>query len=174
MILSSIGLFQSVGTTVGSIYLAKGRTDLMLKWGLMACACYLLSFLIGLRWGVLGVALCYSVCGLILFYPSLAIPFYLIGLRFCEFGRVMMPIFVMGLSMLALIKVALVGLGRMGITEPWVHLAAGVLLGGSSYLLLVLRFQRDLWDEFLTLLPTGQFWSPASRWETDSSSSSVS
>lgn len=163
MILSSIGLFQTIGTTVGSIYLAKGRTDLMLKWGLMASVSYLISFGIGLRWGVLGVALCYSLCNLILFYPSLAIPFHLIGLRFSEFGRVMIPIFVMGLLMLVLIKVGLFGMGRMGLTEPWVQLAVGVLLGGSSYLLFVLRFQRDLLNEFLTLLPAGRFWSSASR-----------
>jgi len=163
MILSSIGLFQTIGTTVGSIYLAKGRTDLMLKWGLLAGILYLLSFWIGLRWGVLGVALCYSLCSLILFYPSLAIPFHLIGLRFSEFGRVMIPIFVMSLSMLALIEIGLLGLGRMGRTEPWVQLAVGVLLGGSSYLIFVLRFQRDLLNEFLTLLPAGRFWSSALR-----------
>ena len=163
MILSSIGLFQTIGTTVGSIYLAKGRTDLMLKWGLLAGILYLLSFWIGLRWGVLGVALCYSLCSLILFYPSLAIPFHLIGLRFSDFGRVMIPIFVMSLSMLALIEIGLLGLGRMGRTEPWVQLAVGVLLGGSSYLIFVLRFQRDLLNEFLTLLPAGRFWSSALR-----------
>lgn len=174
MILSLIGLFQTIGTTVGSIYLAKGRTDLMLKWGLMACASYLLSFGIGLRWGVLGVAICYSLCGLILFYPSLAIPFHLIGLRFSEFGRVMIPILIMGLSMLALIKVGLFGLGRMGFTGPWVQLAVGVLLGGSSYLIFVLRFQRDLLNELLTLLPTNRFWNPASRRQANSSDSWVS
>ena len=174
MILSSIGLFQTIGTTVGSIYLAKGRTDLMLKWGLLAGVSYLLSFGIGLRWGVLGVALCYSLCSLILFYPSLAIPFHLIGLRFSEFGRVMIPILIMGLSMLALIKVGLLGLGRMGFTEPWVQLAVGVLLGGSSYLIFIVRFQRDLLNEFLTLLPTNRFWNPASRWQANSSDSSVS
>jgi len=45
MILSSIGLFQTIGTTVGSIYLAKGRTDLMLKWGLLAA--FYISFHFG-------------------------------------------------------------------------------------------------------------------------------
>jgi len=174
MILSAIGLFQTVGTTVGSIYLAKGRADLMLKWGLVAGVLVLLSFGIGLRWGVLGVALCYSICSLILFYPSLAIPFHLIGLRLSEFGRVMIPIFVMGLSMLALIRIGLLGLERMGFTEPWVQLAVGVFLGGSSYLIFVLRFQRDLLKNFLMLLPASQFWSPTYRWLTNRSDPSVS
>ena len=174
MILSWVGLFQSIGTTIGSIYLAKGRTDLMLKWGLMACACYLVSFVIGLRWGVLGVALCYSVCALILFYPSLIIPFHLIGLRFTEFGRAMIPVFSIGVSMLALIKIGLLGLERMGFTAPWIQLAVGVLLGGSSYLIFVLKFQRNVLNEFLALLPTGRFWNPASKWEANRPGPSVS
>jgi len=68
--------------------------------------------------GVLGVALCYSLCSLVLFYPSLAIPFHLIGLRFSEFGRVMIPIFVMSLSMLALIEIGLLGWGEWDEQSP--------------------------------------------------------
>ena len=36
VILVPVGMFQSVATTVGPLYQAKGRTDLMFRWGLCA------------------------------------------------------------------------------------------------------------------------------------------
>ncbi|OGU34266.1 MAG: lipopolysaccharide biosynthesis protein, partial [Ignavibacteria bacterium GWB2_35_6b] len=36
MILSPVGMLQSVGTTVGIIYQAKGRTDWMFRWGIFS------------------------------------------------------------------------------------------------------------------------------------------
>jgi O-antigen/teichoic acid export membrane protein len=163
LILAPVGLLQSIITTVGTIYQAKGRADLMFRVGIATGSITILAFAIGLQWGIAGVASAYAITTILCLYPNFIIPFRLIGLRFSEFGRVMIPIFVMGLSMLVLIKAGLLGLGRMGLTEPWVQLAVGVLLGGSSYLIFVLRFQRELLNEFLTLLPAGRFWSSASR-----------
>jgi len=163
LILAPIGLMQSIITTVGTIYQAKGRADLLFRVGMITGSLAILAFVIGLRWGIVGVAAAYAIATTVCLYPNFAIPFHLIGLRFSEFGRVMTPIFVMSLSMLALIKVGLLGMGRMGFTEPWVQLAVGVLLGGSGYIIFVLRFQRNLLNEFLILLPTGRFWSQTSR-----------
>ncbi len=79
------GALQSVGTTVGWIYIAQGRTDLMFRWGLFAGAVRGISSLIGLRWGLVGVASAYVLSGcILLWYPAWAIPGRLIGLGFGE------------------------------------------------------------------------------------------
>lgn len=174
LILAPVGLMQSIVTTVGTIYQAKGRSDLLFRVGVITGSLTILAFVIGLRWGIVGVAAAYAIATVVCLFPNFVIPFRLIELRFLEFARVMLPIFAMGLSMLALIKAGLLGLGRIGLTEPWVQLGLGVFLGGSSYLIFVLRFQRDLLNEFLTLLSPGQFWSLASRWRAKSSGPSVS
>jgi O-antigen/teichoic acid export membrane protein len=85
-ILALIGLVQSVGTTVGSIYQAKGRTDVMLRWGLFSGCLAVCAFVIGLRWGTLGVASAYAVVSLALAIPNFTIPFRLINLRLTELG----------------------------------------------------------------------------------------
>jgi len=157
MILSLIGLFQSIGTTIGNIYLAKGRTDLMLLWGFVAGPLYILSFIIGLKWGVIGVGVAYAICGAILFYPSLVIPFRLIGLKFFQFGAAMWLILVNGLIMMVIIKVLLIGLEWIGIIEPWIQLLAGIMVGGFCYILLVFKFQKHLLKEILSLVPISKF-----------------
>jgi O-antigen/teichoic acid export membrane protein len=76
-----VGLLQSVGTTVGSLYLATGRTDVLFKWSIAAGILVIPAFAIGLRWGVTGVAGAYFAASLLLFLPGLLIPFRLVNLR---------------------------------------------------------------------------------------------
>ncbi|MGD0909930.1 MAG: MOP flippase family protein [Candidatus Acidiferrales bacterium] len=80
-ILAPVGLVQSIVTTSGLIYTAKGRTALMFKVGGIASVLYVISFFIGLPWGIRGVALSYAICVGLLLLPSLYIPFRLIDLR---------------------------------------------------------------------------------------------
>jgi PST family polysaccharide transporter len=48
-----------------------------------------LSFVLGLPWGILGVTASYAIMFLLLTYPGFAIPFRLIGLRVSDLGGVL-------------------------------------------------------------------------------------
>lgn len=85
MILAPVGMIQSLATTVGTIYQAKGRTDWMLRWGIVSGGLVMLALIIGLQWGILGVAVAYALASLILTYPGFAIPFRLIQLPMQDF-----------------------------------------------------------------------------------------
>lgn len=76
-----VGLLQTIGTLVGTLYQATGRTDLMFKWAIAAGLLVLPAFVIGLHWGIVGMAAAYAGASLILFWPGLALPFRLVGLR---------------------------------------------------------------------------------------------
>ena len=86
-VLCFVAVKQPMNSTTGWIFQARGRTDLMLRWTLMAGIVIVSFFLIGLRWGVLGVASAYAVATYVLWYPAIAIPGRLIGLSFSEFLR---------------------------------------------------------------------------------------
>lgn len=60
-ILAPLGAISSIQTTVGQIYLAKGRADWMFWWGIVSGVLRVVSFLIGLPWGVVGVAAAYAI-----------------------------------------------------------------------------------------------------------------
>ena len=83
-ILAPVGLVQSILTTTGVIYTAKGRTALLFKVGGTASVLYVISFIVGLPWGIRGVAFSYSACVGLLLLPSLYIPFRLIDLRLID------------------------------------------------------------------------------------------
>lgn len=81
-IFAPVGMLQSIGATAGVIYQVKGQTGWMLRWGIFAGTFAVIAIVIGLYWGIVGVAATYAVASLILFYPGLAIPYQLINLKF--------------------------------------------------------------------------------------------
>lgn len=86
-ILAPVGLVQSILTTAGLLYTAKGKTGLMFKVGGTTSVLYVISFFVGLPWGIRGVALSYAVCVGLLLLPSLYISYRLIDLRLTDMWR---------------------------------------------------------------------------------------
>ncbi len=70
-LLAVCALFQPILSTVGWLYVSLGRTRELAVWGYSACPVLILSFVLGLRWGIQGVAICYSVAVLLLVYPCI-------------------------------------------------------------------------------------------------------
>jgi O-antigen/teichoic acid export membrane protein len=81
MILVPVGLFQALLVLNGTIYQAVGRTDLQFRIGLLWSVLTGIAFVVGLQWGITGVAACYAIASTIIAYPNFAIPLGLIGLR---------------------------------------------------------------------------------------------
>jgi O-antigen/teichoic acid export membrane protein len=81
LILGPLSALQAIGTTVGYVYQATGRTDLLFAWGIGAGLLLITSFAVGLHWGIIGVAVCYSIVSYALAYHLFKIPLSLIGLR---------------------------------------------------------------------------------------------
>lgn len=77
-----LGMAQSIISPVGWIYNSLGRTDIQFKWGLIASTLNFVSFVVGLQWGISGVAVSYTIMSIVfLMYPSMAIPLRLINLK---------------------------------------------------------------------------------------------
>ncbi len=94
------GLHESVNTTVGWLYQSRGRTDLQFKWGLVEAAVVVLSFIIGLRWGVIGIAWSFVISiYVILMVPTWVIAGNLVGMKFGEMMRNLFPPFACAASM---------------------------------------------------------------------------
>lgn len=80
IILAPVGLVQSVVTTVGTIYTARGTTGLMFKLGSWNAGVTVLSFIVGLPFGVKGVAVSYAISNMLMLYPNLKYAWNQIGL----------------------------------------------------------------------------------------------
>lgn len=80
-IFAPLCIIQSVVATVGTVYTAKGQTGLMLRMGILNSGVILTSFLVGIQYGLSGVAIAYVVANLVMLYPNLKTCWHLIGVR---------------------------------------------------------------------------------------------
>jgi len=116
IVLALAGMAGSIGTTVGSLFLARGRSDLMLRWEIAASACYLTAIGVGLRWGLMGVAISYTATALILWPVS-----HLIANRLIELPVRQLFAALAGPAGLALVVAA----ALLGVRLIWGDAAAG-------------------------------------------------
>lgn len=146
-----VGLAQSIGTTVGWVFMSQGRTDLFLKTGLLTSIPLLASIALGVWIGsIQAVAICYAVATLAVEYPCIAVAARLIGLRMAEVLQRLASIFIRSACMAGLVW----ALGRI-LPERWppqVHLAIGVLFGMAVYFSLLEAFHMDAYREAKQLL----------------------
>ena len=152
LIFAPLGAAQSIYTTNALIYNTQGRPDLQFRWVMFASAMYVGSFVVGLRWGIMGVASCYAFVWLLLMVPSFMIPFRLVELSGKQFLRTLWPTIWMSLVMAAITEAWLQGLRRLGVQNAPVELISTVILGIVVYLTLVLAYKPPVLLELAVTL----------------------
>ena len=154
VIFAPVGLIQSIGGTVGDIYTVKGRSDWLFRWGLAAGFVVLLSFVIGLQRGIVGVATCYAIAVFLLMYPNFAIPFQLIELSVQELIQKVSRTFICSVLM-ALILIFLQNTLLSPSLSVHVNLLISIIIGIAVYAIASWLINRalllELWSN-LTLL----------------------
>ena len=149
-ILCLVGIKQPVGSTTGWLYQAKGRTDLMLRWNFISMVITIAAFIIGIRWGVIGVATAYAIRSYLIWYPAITIPGRLIGLTFWEFFKNLGGVFACSIAMSMLVW--LIGYW-MPVSWPyWLQLIIQVGSGAIVFLMLAHAFKLQAYDEVKVLL----------------------
>ncbi|HQU16085.1 MAG: colanic acid exporter [Chromatiales bacterium 21-64-14] len=79
-ILCWVGMLQSVGTTAGLIYLSTGHAQRRLVFSLFATPVFLTFVVLGLPWGVVGVAGGYALAAFLVAYANYWVAFRLVKL----------------------------------------------------------------------------------------------
>lgn len=150
-ILSVVGIGRAVSGTIGPLLLARGRTDLGLKWSLMVVAIQVPGLLAGvLMGGVIGVAIAFALLQTL--YVFVNYPFLvrtLIGPSLREYLLAMWPALWMSLTMAAVTFTARSLLQEL---PNIVLLPLCVTIGGLVYLGLVWFLQKSQFTELTHLI----------------------
>lgn len=155
-VLAVAGFLNTFSMAAGWVFISFGRTDRQFRWSIMASALTALSFIIGIRWGALGVAAGLSISRLIiqpaeLTYCYRGLPLQLselagilarptvasIGAAFALFGSHKLLSIQMKTSSVLLLDLALYSLLYLGI---WIALP-----NGKQTLLQMLGLIKEVW-----------------------------
>ena len=80
--------------------MTQGRTDLLFRWGVVSSITAILSFVIGLPWGVTGVCVAFTCWNILMAYPLMTYAGRIIDLPAAEVGRTIAGVGVAALSWL--------------------------------------------------------------------------
>lgn len=150
-ILAIIGLIQSLGGMVGSIYTAKGKTDWLFYWGVFSSIIAVIFIIIGLQWGIIGVAVGYAIATIILLYPNFYIPFRFINLPFKEYVYSLRYQIVDAVIMGILIFIC-ASIQRYFQLSNVIVLSSNIVLGIIVYFFLVIKLDRITFEDLKSAL----------------------
>lgn len=151
-VLCFTGMCQSIGTTVGTIFLSCGRPDLQFKWSIFAVPLICIAIAIGLKWGINGVAVSYTAAELCLWLLSHVIANKLINLKMKDFLMSLIPITLISFSMLIIVSGfhyyfrSVLYFGKIDL------MAGSIIIGIFCYFTLLKLFRIKLVDEIIKLI----------------------
>ncbi|NUR76904.1 MAG: lipopolysaccharide biosynthesis protein [Thermoleophilia bacterium] len=142
-ILAWVGMLQSLQGLNSSVLQARNRTRDLLRYGVVVCAASLTAFIVGLHWGLVGVAVAYAVSS------TLVEPYYswltarALGISAFAFPRALARVVQAVLGMVAMLALARVLLAGTGL-GPAPRLLVLVAVGALAYVPLALWRVHEL------------------------------
>lgn len=148
-ILCPMGLLKSVGTTKGSVILARGRADIELKWNVIFLIPLSVALIFGSRFGLVGVATAYIVVYILGFPIIQGITNSLIDLKLKDYLQALYPAVVStGAMVIFIAGLRNLGYGVLKLNELSV-LISSVILGMVVYLYVLSRVNKGVFGEIL-------------------------
>jgi len=150
--LAPIGFIQSIVSASGAVFMSLGRTSLMLRIGVISSLVHVIGFVIGVRWGVTGVAASYFVTNLLMAAPTLLLVLRCLNARPGALAEAVRGPIVMSLAMGGVLLAARAGVATLDFPRI-AQLTILIGAGGALYLALAHFLARALErDVFRVLL----------------------
>lgn len=154
-ILCFVGSIQPIGSTFGVVFLATNRTRLLAVVGLVNSVVMMGGIALGVRFGIRGVAIGYSLAYGAIFLPTM----YLVVVVLLK-GRLsdIFKVFASPLAVAAPVLVSLLAFNHAvrGALPEALHLCLGVVLGVVLWLAAFALVDRKLLAEARSFLPGGR------------------
>jgi O-antigen/teichoic acid export membrane protein len=138
-ILCFCGMIQSVATNMGNVIMAQGRADLQFKLGTLGMGVSAISVFCGIKWGIVGVAVSYTIGQFIWLPIAQGMANALIEINWNNFLKAVKDGAWIGLVLC----------GALAVFEFWLQgeglflLLIKVLLAGFLWAFLIFKFEKD-------------------------------
>jgi PST family polysaccharide transporter len=149
-VLCLLGILQSISASQGWIFLSQGRTDLQFKVFLFSVVIIITSFFIGIRYGAMGVAICYTTASSLLIPIQLHIAGGLIHVSLIEIVKKVVGPFICASIMAGMVYV----LGRVLSVNLNTGLTLGIRVtaGAVLYFFMAHIFRLESYTEIIRIL----------------------
>ena len=137
-----VGFVFSLTCTTGTVLMARGRANVLFYLGIAGTIVHVLAFMLGLRWGVVGVAAGYCVATIVSSFWDFYFVFLVLEERVSRFFRfVLTPMILSGA--MGLVVWGCKTFLPLGMFAPAGQLVLLVLVGAGTYTTLAFAFARE-------------------------------
>ncbi len=152
--LAPIGILQSVSSGSNGVMLAKNKTHWVLWTSSIKGVGTILALLVGVNWGIRGVAIAYMLVWIPLSMISYFVAGRLIHMPFWKPYRGLLPYLFGSIVMAAVALAVKFGLEWIGMPAA-IQFVAAILFGAVTYIAMMLYLRPPAALDFIQVLPTG-------------------
>lgn len=145
--LAPVGFIQSLTSTTGTVFMATGRTDLLMRLGVIGAVLQVSAFFVGVQWGIEGVAICYLVANILNAYPCFALTLKQLNRNFTDVLYIIWKPISFSIAMIYLVTL----LNQLMMRTRYSSLTALIFLstiGLIIYIFLMLIFSKEMAKDF--------------------------
>jgi PST family polysaccharide transporter len=145
-------IVSSIQVNAGWIFLSQGRTDVLFKLGVFTTVVVVISFVVGLRGGVEGVVIAYTIATYLVAYPVFAISFRLIDMKVKYFLAKLWSVALAALTLGIVAFLLEISLGKLGVTQDLIILAIVTAASLLVYSVALFLLDKELFIGIVRLL----------------------
>jgi O-antigen/teichoic acid export membrane protein len=149
--LVAVGFVMSLTCTTGTVLMARGRADVLFYLGIAGTVAHVAAFIVGLRWGVTGVAAGYCIATIVSGFWDFYFVFRVLDQRLSQFLRSVWTPMVLSGAM-GMIVWGCNALLPVGAIPRSAQLVLMVLIGAGTYAALAFAFARETMRDTLRLI----------------------
>ena len=150
-ILAPLGAVQSVFSSFGTLYLAKDRTDWMLRLGIASGTMHTFGFAIGARWDIFGVAAAYCITTLITLAIHMMCLSRLLDGFSRGFVRAIAPYFLCASVMVCIVLICQTSLRFAAVPQVYIVISS-VFVGILAYSFLIVCVRPPVLADWIKIL----------------------
>lgn len=139
--LAPVGIIQSVVSSTGAVFMSKGRTSLLLFFGLLGAFLQVSAFIIGVNLDIITLAFLYLLANILNFLPVMICVMNIIGSNIINYVKKMMPILLSLMIMITMLEIFNLQFGQVLTLQS---LLLRALFGLFCYLLPLLLFSNEI------------------------------
>lgn len=148
VLLSVVALFQPFASLSGVVVISRGLVNWFFKWSLVVTPIIIIGFLVGLNWGIVGVAACYMFTQIIIGIVGMPIQFKKIDVSMGKLLRALVTPTVASIVMGLVVFFARWLLLNSFIVSVSMRLIICAILGFIVYLGILFLMRNHYYDEF--------------------------
>lgn len=152
VLLAPVGVFQSIAAGSAGVLLAKNKSSWLLSLAIVRVTVTVSGILVGLNWGIRGVAIAYALSTILLTWTNYMIAFHLIKLSPLRLVISLRPYVVANIIMALLVYVSRLTFEAVGFGS-WFVLMACTSIGVLAYVFMTLVLRPPALKDVVRILP---------------------